>query len=302
MNIRSAALLSVSSALLGLSAPRALAQLHAGDVVLYVSGGAVVTAGSAGGAAFADTRVFVSSFGAQGVPDFSTDPGFNTVPGQFPASQLFGITIEGAARRWTPPSGQSGGDFCTVPGETISVYRGQLLVSTLGGPAGPVPAPPLPPAPSLALGQTASGTGFVHTHPTYAINPAVVGSPITNGIYLVQMRAWSGVPSGGVVAPSTAFYLLLSQNAPPADLDASRLWLEARLALGAGGDAALCPPASPPACPADFDADGARTVADIFAFLGAWFSGDPRADVDASGVRDVTDIFVFLGRWFAGCP
>lgn len=284
-----------------LMATPAMAQLHAGDIVLYVAAGSVVTAGSSGGASFSDTRVFANSFGAQGVPNFSTDPGFNSVPNQFPASQLFGITVDGAARRWTAGPSAGTGDFCTVPGETISVYRGQFLVSTLGGPTGPVPTPPLPPAPSLALGQTASGTGFVHTHPTYAINPALPGGPISDGVYLVQMRAWTGVPAGGAVAASTPFYLLLSQNAPASELDAARLWLEGRLASGVSGDAALCPPSQPP-CPADFDADGSRTVADIFAFLSAWFASDPRADADSSGTRDVTDIFVFLSRWFAGCP
>ncbi|MBY0260900.1 MAG: hypothetical protein K2Q20_01050, partial [Phycisphaerales bacterium] len=55
-------------------------------------------------------------------------------------------------------------------------------------------------------------------------------------------------------------------------------------------------------CPADFDSSGVRDVADIFAFLSAWFAGDLRADFDRSGTRDVGDIFAFLSAWFAGCP
>ncbi|MBY0262707.1 MAG: hypothetical protein K2Q20_10210, partial [Phycisphaerales bacterium] len=54
-------------------------------------------------------------------------------------------------------------------------------------------------------------------------------------------------------------------------------------------------------CRADFDGSGVRDVADIFAFLSAWFSTDARADYDYSGGVNVADIFVFLSIWFAGC-
>ncbi len=54
--------------------------------------------------------------------------------------------------------------------------------------------------------------------------------------------------------------------------------------------------------PADFDNSGTLTVADIFAFLSAWFAGDMRADFDNSGSLGVPDIFAFLSAWFAGCP
>ncbi len=43
---------------------------------------------------------------------------------------------------------------------------------------------------------------------------------------------------------------------------------------------------SPPACAADFDGNGVREVSDIFAFLAAWFAGDPAA---------------FRSAWFAAC-
>ncbi len=57
----------------------------------------------------------------------------------------------------------------------------------------------------------------------------------------------------------------------------------------------------PPSCPADFNGTGGLTVQDIFDFLGAWFSGDPRADFNGVGGISVQDIFDFLGAWFAGC-
>lgn len=54
-------------------------------------------------------------------------------------------------------------------------------------------------------------------------------------------------------------------------------------------------------CGADFDANGTVGVPDIFAYLSAWFSSDPRADIDGTPGIGVPDIFAFLSLWFAGC-
>ena len=56
-------------------------------------------------------------------------------------------------------------------------------------------------------------------------------------------------------------------------------------------------------CYADFNKSGAKDVADIFAFLSAWFANSPFSDVggDGTGTRDVSDIFQFLSAWFVGC-
>jgi hypothetical protein len=42
-------------------------------------------------------------------------------------------------------------------------------------------------------------------------------------------------------------------------------------------------------------------VADIFAFLNAWFAGAPASDFDHINGLQVADIFAFLNAWFAGC-
>lgn len=55
-------------------------------------------------------------------------------------------------------------------------------------------------------------------------------------------------------------------------------------------------------CPADYDADGLVAIADIFAFLNAWFAGSPDTDFDGINGLQVADIFAFLNAWFAGCP
>jgi uncharacterized membrane protein len=68
------------------------------------------------------------------------------------------------------------------------------------------------------------------------------------------------------------------------------------------GSGSTCDAANPVACcRVNFDGIGGLTVHDIFAFLAAWFNGDPRADFDGSCGLAVTDIFAFLNEWFAGC-
>lgn len=57
---------------------------------------------------------------------------------------------------------------------------------------------------------------------------------------------------------------------------------------------AICP------CPADFDGNGEREVADIFEFLAAWFAGDEAAQ-NFGGTPGVPAIFAFLTSWFGGC-
>ena len=54
-------------------------------------------------------------------------------------------------------------------------------------------------------------------------------------------------------------------------------------------------------CKPDFNCDGAVTVADIFAFLSAWFAGSPSANFNGVGGINVQDIFDFLAAWLAGC-
>jgi hypothetical protein len=56
-----------------------------------------------------------------------------------------------------------------------------------------------------------------------------------------------------------------------------------------------------PRCRPDFNSDAVLAPADIFAFLTAFFAGDPRTDFDNNGIRQPADIFAFLTLYFAGC-
>ncbi len=58
---------------------------------------------------------------------------------------------------------------------------------------------------------------------------------------------------------------------------------------------------TPPPCPADFNNSGSVTVQDIFDFLEAYFTGDPRADINGEGGVTVQDIFDYLAAYFAAC-
>lgn len=61
--------------------------------------------------------------------------------------------------------------------------------------------------------------------------------------------------------------------------------------------------ASSPAasCPADYNANGAIDVGDIFSFLSGWYAKRIEADANRDGIVTVTDIFVFLNLWLRGC-
>jgi len=56
-------------------------------------------------------------------------------------------------------------------------------------------------------------------------------------------------------------------------------------------------------CPADWNASGTVTTADISAFLTDWFAdianGTSIADFNGSGVTNTSDLSAFLGAWFA---
>ncbi|MCC6322575.1 MAG: hypothetical protein IT438_14195 [Phycisphaerales bacterium] len=51
----------------------------------------------------------------------------------------------------------------------------------------------------------------------------------------------------------------------------------------------------------DFNRNGSTTVQDVFDFLSAYFTSDPRADFNASGGITVQDVFDFLTAYFTPC-
>lgn len=54
-------------------------------------------------------------------------------------------------------------------------------------------------------------------------------------------------------------------------------------------------------CRAEFDDVPGVGTSDIFAFLNAWFAGDPAADFNGMNMVDVADIFRYLDAWYRAC-
>lgn len=55
------------------------------------------------------------------------------------------------------------------------------------------------------------------------------------------------------------------------------------------------------ACPADFNGDSVRDVADLFAYINAWLAKTAPADFNNDSAVDVADLFGFINAWLAGC-
>lgn len=131
----------------------------------------------------------------------------------------------------------------------------------------------------------------------------------TGGCSLVAFTMCNGVHFAGATACSTSLCPQVTgaccigatcSNRPPA--------LCVAPAPGIGALFVGAPPcgfgssSTVPCCIADFNKVNGVNVADIFAFLGAWFAGSPFAHLpgDGTGVPVVQDIFQFLTAWFAG--
>lgn len=54
-------------------------------------------------------------------------------------------------------------------------------------------------------------------------------------------------------------------------------------------------------CPADFNGDDIRDVADLFAYINAWLAKSTNADFNDDSTVDVSDLFAYINAWLAGC-
>jgi hypothetical protein len=248
----------------------ALAQ-HAGDVILEADAVRVLTR-TADGVSTAPGRVFSATLGDLGpsFPDRTSNPGFNAIGG-LPPGQIVTLQLTRALRLW------NGTDFCTLATGPMRVRKSGIdafTPATDPAPAGSVAA-------TLEVGITGSD-GAVHEHAAFWLQ-----APAATGVYLLELS----VGVNGLL-PSEPIWVLFNQNVAATELSSARAWALSNITQP---DPLVCPP-----CRADFDRDGVVAVPDIFAFLEAWFAGDPRSDLDSDGIN-VQDIFTFLATWFAGC-
>jgi hypothetical protein len=250
----------------------ALAQVHEGDIVLNTSTGTIRT-GSLPSSGFVERRVFVSELGFI-APNFSSDPGFDNLPGSFAPSSRVGFVMLDALRKW------NGSDFGIaqgiVPPERMLITRGPLTATT-----------PLTPSVVQGFSLQVGTNGQWHRHYEYTLQ-----SPASDGIYLLSLSLFSSA-SGGP-SESLPFYVLFNQNAAPSDVQAAQSWVQSTL---------LTPPAS---CDSiDFNNDGLfPDDTDLVDFLSvlAGSSCAPCNDIDFNNdglFPDDSDLVAFL-RVLAG--
>ena len=203
------------------------------------------------------------------VLDLGTGPSMYAFGGR----QIAGVAGVDYVGRW------NGTTFESIGGAGISFANPVATASAVSG---------------LGVHDFGSGPRLVMV----ANSAATSGSNAVQGLIRLEGSQWEQVPGGDTVKPATAIY---SSTTPGrAGLYVGSAGTKVTGGFESQGIAWLKGPVC--LCPADFDGSGVRDVADIFAFLSAWFANAPGSDFNSSGTRDVADIFAFLSAWFAGCP
>ncbi len=189
-----------ASCAMGMMTGSVVAQ-HQGDVLLSVVNGQIQTGAVIdGGVLDPDERVFLSTLGLA-FPDFADDPGFDNLPGTFPANTSVGFRIRAALREW------DGSAFEAIPDERMELSF---------GPLGPVQTPLTD---TVVEGFTirVGANGQWHRHIEY-----VLASPAETGVYLMEMTLYS-TASG--IAESRPFWILFNQNESAATAAAAAAWV-----------------------------------------------------------------------------
>ena len=238
-------------------APAALAQVHSGDIALTLNANTITTNATSG-----PDRVFTATLG-ESFENFTSDPGFDCLPGTFPTSSRIGFTIEGALKRWT--------------GSSFAFPIDERLELAFGGGAGFSVLSPTFDTATTGFSLAVGSNGQWHRHLEYTLL-----SPATDGIYLLPLSLFSTNPS---IAPSETFYILFNQNAPTTDLEAAVQWVRDNILN--------------PFCPADWDHSGGVDGDDVIAFFGQWDQSN--ADFNNDGGTDGDDVIAFFAAWDSGC-
>jgi hypothetical protein len=193
---------SVTVSVLALSAGCSALAQHAGDIVLTIEGGSIVTNLAAPGV---PERVFASDFG-EFVPDFTNEPGFDSPPGTFLVPSQIGFDIPRALRVWW------GSGFGLIPPETIEIGFSVLT---------PIVTPPAD-SPVRGFSLPVGANGQWHRHLEYTLS-----SPASRGIYLLELSLWSTMGSTGASRP---FWIVFNQGEDEATHASAIAFVRATLA------------------------------------------------------------------------
>jgi hypothetical protein len=251
-----------------------LGQVHESDVILSVANGRIVTGRVENSIEVFPRFVFSATLGDGGIPSATFNPGYEAESGTFSVSELVGLTIRRALRKW------DGTSFSTIPPEQLQVIRTATISTPAQDPTN------CGVSDSVALG-VANPLGGIHIHPAYQL-----GSPASAGIYLLELQAWMTDSTTGVSLP---FWVVFNQNDSPSNLQGAFEWAEVHLAGQATCFANCDGSTSPPIL----------NVNDFTCFLQRFAAADCAANCDGSTstpVLNVNDFNCFLSRFAAGCP
>jgi hypothetical protein len=247
--------------------------LHAVDYLIRVSGGVIETGGvGPAGEAVYPARVKSGVFGAEGVPNFTNDPGVNAELGQLVPGMSVGFDLTSAVRRWDATTG-----FDAISPDRITVRKSGINTAT-----------PLTDTvvPGIVFGQADldDAAGF-HHHVQFILNPA--GGGVPSGLWLLTWELWTDAPG---IERTEPLYIVFAQGAGAAQIGEAVSWVETNLA------------GSP--CIADLaEPFGVLNFFDVSAFLGLYNGQQPAADLaEPLGVWNFFDVSAFLGAYNAGCP
>ncbi|MDZ4754618.1 MAG: hypothetical protein SGJ11_08980 [Phycisphaerae bacterium] len=214
------------------------------------------------GAVTPGVRVFGPVFGESGFPEFTSEPGFDALPGTFAPGTRVGFHA---------PQGFllfNGAGLAPVTTERLNV-KFATLESTIG------------PAPDEGFDLAVQEDGGWHRHLSYTILDTSMPLPPI-GIYVLPMTLYSTDPA---VLESELFWMVFDYGAGEAAHDAAIEWVEANLVA---------------TCPADLDDDQAVGAGDLATLLGQWGSAGS-ADLDGDGIVNAGDLASLLGAW-GRCP
>lgn len=213
--MRTREMLTVAAAGLSFVLVSAAHAQHAGDVGINIIDNHIVTGSYNLGVFTPGQRVFGAEFGEL-FPNFTDEPGFDSLPGTFPTTSSISFNVLAALRLW---EGDHFGNL--IPAVQISIGF---------GPVTPVLTPltdVITPGFSLAVGSN----GEWHRHLQYTLQ-----APAPDGIYLLQMNLVGDDPT---MQASLPFWLVFNQNRPEAEHDAAIEWANQNLVPAPGVGAAL---------------------------------------------------------------
>ncbi|GEM_PF-2902393 len=264
--------LGVAAALCGVCGPAAAQTLHETDYILRVHDNALQTGTvdlSTGDVVYPDP-VRSGTFGAEGFPNFTNDPGVDAQQGENVPGMFVGFDITRAVRVWD-------GDFDQIAEDTITLRKSGINTTS---PTSDVVVP------GIIFGQANldDGAGF-HHHVQFFLNPASGGAP--SGLWLLTWEFWTDAPG---VERTEPLYVVFAQGDGAAELDEAVQWVRDNLV------------AQP--CVADVAAPfGTLNFFDVSAYIGLYNQQDASADLAAPfGVFNFFDITAFIAAYNAGCP